>query len=110
MPLNKYPFSERYGWIQDKYGLCRQLTLSDVSGKDRPFITPSLLFAGDVCGKAEEAGNDYLSIFRNTKGGIIARDLHGMDSDAVGRRGLSPTLGAVGRGDEFFCRRTLDDV
>jgi hypothetical protein len=58
MPLNKYPFSERYGWIQDKHGLCRQLTLSDVSGKDRPFITPSLLFAGDVCGKAEEAGND----------------------------------------------------
>jgi predicted 3-demethylubiquinone-9 3-methyltransferase (glyoxalase superfamily) len=55
-----------------------------VSGKDRPFITPSLLFAGDVCGKAEEAGNDYLSIFRNTKRGIIARDLHGMDSDAVG--------------------------
>jgi predicted 3-demethylubiquinone-9 3-methyltransferase (glyoxalase superfamily) len=52
MPLNKYPFSERYGWIQDKYGLCRQLTLSDVSGKDRPFITPSLLFAGDVCGNA----------------------------------------------------------
>jgi predicted 3-demethylubiquinone-9 3-methyltransferase (glyoxalase superfamily) len=73
MPLNKYPFSERYGWIQDKYGLCRQLTLSYGSGKDRPLITPSLLFAGDVCGKAEETGNDYLSIFRNTKRGIITR-------------------------------------
>jgi predicted 3-demethylubiquinone-9 3-methyltransferase (glyoxalase superfamily) len=87
MPLNRYPFSERYGWIQDKYRLCRQLTLSDVSGKDRPFITPSLLFEGDVCGKALEIGNGFLLIFRNTKRGIIARDLHGMDSmdsDAVG--------------------------
>ena len=21
MPLDKYPFSERYGWLQDKYGV-----------------------------------------------------------------------------------------
>jgi predicted 3-demethylubiquinone-9 3-methyltransferase (glyoxalase superfamily) len=25
MPLDKYPFSERYGWIQDKYGVSWQL-------------------------------------------------------------------------------------
>jgi predicted 3-demethylubiquinone-9 3-methyltransferase (glyoxalase superfamily) len=25
MPLDKYPFSERYGWIQDKYGLSWQV-------------------------------------------------------------------------------------
>ena len=28
MPLDKYPFSEKYGWIQDKYGLTWQLILS----------------------------------------------------------------------------------
>ncbi len=65
MPLDKYPFSERYGWIQDKYGISWQLILSDPSGEERPFITPSLLFVGDVCGKAEEAINYYLSVFRN---------------------------------------------
>src|SRR5688572_7230021 len=27
MPLDKYPFSEHYGWIQDKYGLTWQLIL-----------------------------------------------------------------------------------
>ena len=25
MPLDKYPFSERYGWIQDKYGVSWQI-------------------------------------------------------------------------------------
>ena len=32
MPLDKYPFSERYGWIKDKYGLSWQLILSDPEG------------------------------------------------------------------------------
>ena len=29
MELQKYPFSEHYGWIQDKYGVSWQLFLSD---------------------------------------------------------------------------------
>ena len=84
MPLDKYQFSERYGWIQDKYGLSWQLILSNAAGEERPFITPSLLFVGDVCGKAEEAGNYYLSVFKNTKRGIIARYPEGMEPDSRG--------------------------
>ncbi len=78
MPLDKYPFSEHYGWIQDKYGLSWQLILTDPEGEERPFIVPSLLFVGDVCGKAEEASNFYLSVFKNTKQGITARYPKGM--------------------------------
>lgn len=78
MPLDKYPFSERYGWIQDKYGLSWQLILSNPDGEERPFIVPSLMFVGTVCGKAEEATNFYLSVFKNTKRGIIARYPEGM--------------------------------
>lgn len=84
MPLDKYPFSECYGWIQDKYGLSWQLILSDASGEERPFITPSLLFVGDVCGKAEEASNYYLSVFNNTTRGIIAYYPQGMIPDEEG--------------------------
>ncbi len=73
MPLDKYPFSERYGWIQDKYGVSWQLILSDPSGDDRPFITPSLLFVGANCGKAEEASEFYLSVFEDARRGSIAR-------------------------------------
>ena len=60
MELDKYPFSERYGWIEDKFGVSWQLILSEES----PIIVPSLLFTGDQKGKAEEAINFYMSIFR----------------------------------------------
>lgn len=84
MPLDKYPFSERYGWIQDKYGLSWQLILSKPEGEERPFIVPSLLFVGDVCGKAEVACDFYLSIFNNTKRGLMARYPQGMAPDQEG--------------------------
>src|SRR5919109_1255919 len=44
MPLDKYPFSERYGWIQDKYGVSWQLIYTNPEGEKRPLIIPSFLF------------------------------------------------------------------
>jgi predicted 3-demethylubiquinone-9 3-methyltransferase (glyoxalase superfamily) len=84
MPLDKYPFSERYGWIQDKYGLSWQLILTNPEGEERPTIVPSLMFVGDQCGKAEEAMNFYLSVFKNSKKGLIARYPQGMEPDKEG--------------------------
>lgn len=84
MPLDKYPFSEHYGWIQDKYGLSWQLILSGPEGEARPFITPALMFVGPVCGKAEEASNFYLSVFKNAKPGIAVRYPKGMEPDQEG--------------------------
>jgi predicted 3-demethylubiquinone-9 3-methyltransferase (glyoxalase superfamily) len=84
MPLQEYPFSKRYGWIQDKFGLSWQLILSDPEGEPRPDIVPSLLFTGDVCGKAEEATDFYLSVFNNTRRGLIARYPAGMEPDTEG--------------------------
>jgi predicted 3-demethylubiquinone-9 3-methyltransferase (glyoxalase superfamily) len=84
MPLDKYPFSERYGWLQDKYGLSWQLILSDPAGEERPFITPSLLFVGNVYGKAEEAINLYQSVFKNSRTGQVARYPGGMEPDKEG--------------------------
>src|SRR3989344_5698419 len=49
MPLDKYPFSERYGWVQDKYGISWQLILTNPEGEERPIVIPSLMFVGDVC-------------------------------------------------------------
>jgi len=67
MPLDKYPFSERYGWIQDKYGVSWQLILTKPDGENRSKIVPSFLFVKDKCGKAQEAVNFYLSVFKNSK-------------------------------------------
>ncbi|SFL41810.1 Glyoxalase superfamily enzyme, possibly 3-demethylubiquinone-9 3-methyltransferase [Gracilibacillus orientalis] len=84
MPLDTYPFSEKYGWIQDKYGLSWQLILTDPEGEERPTIVPSLMFVGDKCGKAEEAINFYLSVFTNSRQGLIARYPQGMEPDKEG--------------------------
>ncbi len=84
MPLDKYPFSERYGWLQDKYGLSWQLILSNPEGEERPFIVPSLMFVGKVCGKAEESTNFYMSVFKNSRRGIVAHYPKGMEPDKEG--------------------------
>lgn len=71
MPLDTYPFSERYGWIEDKYGVSWQLILTRPEGEERPLIIPALLFTNDMCGKAEETTEFYLSIFKNTRRGSL---------------------------------------
>lgn len=75
---------ERYGWIQDKYGLSWQLILTNPEGEERPPIIPSLLFVGDHCGKAEEAVNFYSSVFKNAKKGNIVRYPQGMEPEKEG--------------------------
>jgi predicted 3-demethylubiquinone-9 3-methyltransferase (glyoxalase superfamily) len=84
MPLDKYPFSERFGWVQDKYGLSWQLILSNPEGEERPFIVPSLMFVGDVVGRAEEAINFYLSVFKNSRLGMLVRYGTGQEPDKEG--------------------------
>ncbi len=72
MELQEYPFSKRYGWLKDKYGVTWQLILTDPKGEPRPAIIPSLMFTGDMTGKAEEAIDMYVSIFKNSKKGMVA--------------------------------------
>ena len=84
MPLDAYPFSKRYGWVQDRYGLSWQLILSDPCGDPRPPIVPSLLFTGEVCGKAEEAGAFYRSVFDGSTAGQLVRYPDGASPDAPG--------------------------
>lgn len=73
MPLGEYPFSKRYGWVKDRYGLSWQLSLTDPSGDPRPFIIPSLLFSDKNTNRAEEAITFYTTIFDDAKLGTMAR-------------------------------------
>ncbi len=72
MPLGEYPFSKKYGWVADRFGISWQVILS----KDFPQkIIPCLTFTGEVCGLAEEALNYYTSLFPDSKvGGIMRRE------------------------------------
>ena len=84
MPIDKYPFSERYGWVQDKYGLSWQLILTNPEGEPKPSIIPSIMFVGNKCGKAEEAINFYLSVFKNSELGAIHRYGKNQEPDQEG--------------------------
>lgn len=72
MALGEYPFSQRYVWLQDKFGLSWQIMfMGDMTSTQK--ITPTMLFVGDVSGKAEEAVHFYTSVFHNSTIGDIAR-------------------------------------
>lgn len=99
MELGEYPFSKRYGWTTDKYGLSWQIMLADEHYPFKHKITPTWMFVGDVCGKAEEAMNFYASVFPDSKVGDIARYPAGMEPDKEG----TVMHGAVTlAGQEFF--------
>lgn len=66
MPLNKYEWSELYGWLQDKFGLTWQIMVANDSSK-QTVVTPTFLFTKDYFGKAEEAMKFYLGLFPNSQ-------------------------------------------
>ena len=91
MPLGSYPFSDRYGWLEDKYGLSWQVILAGDREMEQR-ITPMLMFVGGVCGKTEEAVNFYVQVFKNapdgaeasTNANILARYAKGEEPDKEG--------------------------
>lgn len=72
MPYQKYDWSEKYGWLSDKYGVSWQLGL----GKANQTITPSMLFVGEQYGKAEEAMKLYTSLFNDSSITHLMHDQH----------------------------------
>ena len=74
------------------------MILSDPAGGERPAIVPSLLFVGAVAGQAEEAVNFYLSVFRNSKRGIVARYGKDQEPDKEGTIMFSDFM----LGDQWF--------
>jgi predicted 3-demethylubiquinone-9 3-methyltransferase (glyoxalase superfamily) len=66
MPYDTYPWAQKYGWLQDKYGLTWQLSWSEHHAMTQK-ITPLLMFTKDKAGKTKEAIEAYASIFPNSK-------------------------------------------
>jgi predicted 3-demethylubiquinone-9 3-methyltransferase (glyoxalase superfamily) len=78
MKLDHYPFSEKYGWIKDKFNVSWQLIMPGRKQK----IAPCLMFAGEQHKKAEEAINFYISVFPNSK--IIQMERYKADQGPEG--------------------------
>jgi predicted 3-demethylubiquinone-9 3-methyltransferase (glyoxalase superfamily) len=63
MELAEYPFSKKYAFFKDKYGVSWQVMLSNKTTK----IVPSLLFVGKSYGNAQAAVKLYTKIFKKAK-------------------------------------------
>lgn len=63
MELNSYPWSPKYGWCSDKYGVSWQLMKGH---HPQNSVVPSLMFCQQNAGKAEEAMEFYCSLFPNS--------------------------------------------
>ena len=62
MPLQRYDWSGKYGWLMDRYGLSWQIALGKRE-EEVQTITPSLMFVGEQHGRAEEALRFYTTVF-----------------------------------------------
>jgi predicted 3-demethylubiquinone-9 3-methyltransferase (glyoxalase superfamily) len=72
MPLDRYPWSERYGWVQDRFGVSWQVILGRAEGIGQK-IVPCLMFTGAQHARAEEAMRFYTSVFDRAQIGDLAR-------------------------------------
>ncbi|MFV0452119.1 MAG: VOC family protein [Propioniciclava sp.] len=71
MDLQEYPFSRRYGWVEDRYGVHWQLILTNPDGEPRPFIVPCLTFGPAADGGARAALQHYAATFDSTDGTLV---------------------------------------
>jgi len=101
MELDSYPFAEKYGWIQDKFGVSWQLILPEREQK----IVPCFMFTGDQHKKAEEAINFYTSIFSDSK--IIQLERYGKE---VGPEGAVVHCKFTLNGQEFIAMDSHENM
>lgn len=67
MPLDSYPFSPKYGWVEDKYGVSWQLYTAQDPSHIVQKIVPTLMFTGALNGRATEAAELYTSLFPHSE-------------------------------------------
>lgn len=70
MELGEYPWSKKYGWVRDRFGVTWQVFLGEKQGEQR--IIPTMMFIHQNNGKAMQAMEFYTQIFPDSKiGGVM---------------------------------------
>jgi len=72
MELDSYEWSSQYGWVQDKFGVSWQLTVSEPENSAQKFI-PAFMFTGENFGKAKTAMEFYMSLFPDSSLSLLAK-------------------------------------
>lgn len=71
MPLQRYEFSELYGWVEDRYGFSWQLFYADSSDYGDQRILPSLMFCGSQQGQCDQALKFYQALFPDFRSDML---------------------------------------
>ncbi|RXK83902.1 VOC family protein [Filimonas effusa] len=84
MPLDSYPWSSYYGWVEDKYGVNWQLITNKEELPIQRF-SPTLMFVGDNAGKAAAAISFYTQLFpqSNVRGILKYGEGEGDNTDYI---------------------------
>lgn len=82
MELGTYPWSERYGWVQDRFGVSWQVMTSK-RPPEGARIVPCLMFSSTRFGRAEEAIKAYTAVFPESRIDQIER--YGADRGPEGK-------------------------
>ena len=72
MPLKRYDWNEKYGWVKDRYGVTWQIAKEQLSRVGQP-IAPLIMFSGNKRGDAEDAMELYMSIFEDSVNDGVSR-------------------------------------
>jgi predicted 3-demethylubiquinone-9 3-methyltransferase (glyoxalase superfamily) len=72
IPIDTYPWSERYGWLGDKFGMTWQISCTGKNDGELR-ILPSMLFVGDKFGMAEQAIQQYLMLFQPSSADVMVK-------------------------------------
>ena len=75
--------AQQCGWLKDRFGLSWQV-MAMGAREIRQKITPTLMYAGPVAGRAEEAVRRYASLFESSTVGEIDRYGEGEEPDRAG--------------------------
>jgi predicted 3-demethylubiquinone-9 3-methyltransferase (glyoxalase superfamily) len=82
MALDSYPWSSKYAFLEDKFGVSWQLSLA-MPGGQKAELFPALMFTGQYGGKAQQAIDFYTSLFPNSSVAMVAHYEEG-EHDKVG--------------------------
>lgn len=63
MDLGEYPFSKKYGWLCDRFGVSWQISLTG----EPQSIAPFLMFTGPQAGRSGAAIGRYVSLFDHSR-------------------------------------------